>query len=821
MRSPWVVLVASLLLGSVVLIAVALLGSEAPGDLRRDGAERRSSASDVVPPSFDEAEHAAEREVADTDAGVDTDAAVAGDEPASSDPSLARVEVTLVREGTDEPVPGCDVWLRPKETGKAYRGTTDADGRAIVEVPAGTLWWVSGGPGEGILQWRRELEVSLAAGAVVPLQLDVPAGDWIEGRVVDERGAPVPGALVRAERTWPAWFEPEVREARAGPDGAFRVGPFDGRVGLTASGPGRVARHAVGVDFTFGPPELVELQIVPPEVLRVRVLGPAGAVAGAAVELRGVGRDEAGRWIPAPRPASGTTDASGLAALSVVDGRYEVEVTADGLRPWSGTHAPGAEDLVVRLDRGAALRGVVRGGDGAAVAGARVRLFAEGTSDVPDRWTDEDGRFAVDGLAPTEEASLDVRAPGYRPYERALRLGAGENVGDVVLEACTPVTGLVLDEEGEPAVEVQVALDDDASPFDVPLVDALTDDEGRFMLSILPPGETFFVAARQHFWETPWIRSPTVEVRPGADVTLRLDSRSFRGVAFVGTVRDALSGEPVEAFEVTYFLSRSGTGHRYHHGRFERAGYPAGEPIEIVVEAPDHARHVVPERTYAAGDHLLDVRLVPRREVRFRLLLPNREPALDARLAVRDRDGEWVSQRTATFSAARWLEPDGDGIVAALDVPGGPCSVVVASYRNGPERSRAFDFTAPSDGVVEWVVDPVRWVERTFVVHGGDAVATAISTAELAERLASGTAWAIDGPVRVTARRDVSNAGEEPRWWPVASAEGEATTVPIRLPADPLRLDVAADGYETATIELLRPDGAEPIRVVLTRDDGG
>ncbi|MFG0315940.1 MAG: carboxypeptidase regulatory-like domain-containing protein [Planctomycetota bacterium JB042] len=821
MRNPWVVLVASLLIGSVVLIAVALLGSEVPGDLRRDGAERRSSASDVGAPSLDGAEHAAEREVAESGAGVDTDVAAAGNQSGSSDPSLARVEVALVREGTDEPVPECDVWLRPKETGEAYRGTTDADGRAVVELPAGTLWWVSGGPGEGIPQWRRELEVSLTAGAVVPLRLEVPAGDRIEGCVVDERGEPVPGAIVRAERTWPTWFEPEVREVTAGTDGAFRVGPFDGRVGLTASGPGRVSRHAVGVDFTLGPPDLVELRIVPPEDVRVRVLGPGGAVAGASVELRGTGRSEGGRWIPAPRPASGTTDASGLVVLSVVAERYEVEVTADGFRPWSGTHAPGAEDLVVRLDRGAALRGVVRSGDGTAVAGARVRLVAEGTSDVPDRWTDGDGRFSVDGLAPTEEASLEVRAPGYHPHERALRLGAGENVADVVLEACVPVTGLVLDEEGMPAVEVQVALDDDASPFDVPLVDALTDEEGRFVLSILPPGETFFVAARQHFWETPWVRSAAVEVRPGADVTLRLDSRSFRGVAFVGTVRDALSGEPVETFEVTYFLSRGGTGHRYHHGRFERAGYPAGEPIRIVVEAPDHARHVVSERAYAAGDHHLDVRLVPRREVRFRLVRPDRAPALDARLGVRDREGEWVSQRTATFSAARWLEPDGDGLVVALDVPGGPCSVVVAPYRNGPERSRAFDFTVPPDAVVEWVVDPVRWVERTIVVHGGAAAATTISAAELEERLASGTAWAIDGPVRVTARRDVSTAGEEPRWGPVVSAEGEATAVPIRLPAAPLRLDVGADGHETATIDLPRPDGAEPIRVVLKRDDGG
>lgn len=220
--------------------------------------------------------------------------------------------------------------------------------------------------------------------------------------------------------------------------GAFRFGGIEpaGVLAVTAAAPGVAPARVVGI--RLGEREVRRLDTLwldEPVRADVRVVGPDGSpVAGASVEAyRARERIERQDWdAVAPVPeATQPTDPAGHArfeALSVGNWTFRAvhpDFAPAGAGPRPVLRGGVSFDLVVRLDRGNELTGVVTGADGRPLAGAMVVALPPVEADllmVPkpldplrvETTTDAAGRYAFKALA-TGEHSLAVVLPGTLP----------------------------------------------------------------------------------------------------------------------------------------------------------------------------------------------------------------------------------------------------------------------------------------------------------------------------------------------------------------------------------------------------------------------
>ena len=151
---------------------------------------------------------------------------------------------------------------------------------------------------------------------------------------------------------------------------------------------------------------------------------------------------------------------------------------------------------------------VVDGSTGAAVAGAIVALLVDGDEhkDSFNRraLTDDKGRFVFDGLAPNDRFTIGASKPGYLDggfgdgpgaSGGPVALREGEWRRDVRVKIWRPasVSGRVLDERGEPEVDVFVRVIRKVHLLGHDQLVAgtvtTTDDRGQYRLANLPPGD--------------------------------------------------------------------------------------------------------------------------------------------------------------------------------------------------------------------------------------------------------------------------------------------------------------------------------------------
>lgn len=268
-------------------------------------------------------------------------------------------------------------------------------------------------------------------------QESTEASEVLAGRVVDESGAAIAGAGVRAEPPRGTRLPgaessgAPVAEALTDADGRFlleRLPP--GRYDVSAGILGRVSTTASGVEA--GRRDVV-LTLARGARLTGRVRDERGApVASFQLELqhhRGPLEREPGATLTVVDP-EGRFTVEGLAP-----GTYTLRVAAQGLAP-SATQvdvAPGALEVgpvEVTLSLGARLEGqVVKAGGGGPIAGARVQvedgLYGGTLATVFDAMADASGRFTVDGLAPgTVSLSVSARGHDTRIVDR-VRVGQG------------------------------------------------------------------------------------------------------------------------------------------------------------------------------------------------------------------------------------------------------------------------------------------------------------------------------------------------------------------------------------------------------------
>lgn len=333
----------------------------------------------------------------------------------------------------------------------------------------------------------RSLETSFAE---LPARLQLPAGGVVAGRVEDEKGKPVPGAMVTALFRLPSSNQAVQRAATVGPDGSFRLGGLPlGRVMLTVGSPGCLPQRRE-VELAKGPRADLALVLHRGRPVTLKVLDPEGApLAGTVAELL-------------PGVEAATSAADGMLRLPAVPAsQTTVVVRCEGYLPRRVAIPERLEGpLSVTLQPAAGLRArFVFADTGEPVEGGRVE------------WTREDGERAsveaqdlpMDGLLQVQDRQpgvwgLKVFPEGGSPINLPhLALAAGQtlDLGAIEVSRGLAIAGTVFDDlTGAPleGAAVTVLLPSPQGPRFAALQQewkrAVTDAEGRFLLAGLNPG---------------------------------------------------------------------------------------------------------------------------------------------------------------------------------------------------------------------------------------------------------------------------------------------------------------------------------------------
>lgn len=446
------------------------------------------------------------------------------------------------------PVRGDTRWRGPRpprlpgEDAAEPAGTTDADGRFVVEH---------------LLPGRYDLLVAAAGHA--PLRVpgvEVPEppedgdlgtvylepGAEIAGRVVDANGRPLAGVKVRryprdALSGLPPLPGPEEHAAlTTGDDGRFAIRdlPAGSSSDLMFDAPGYTQETVSGVAAPTERPLLVELAAAATVAGRV-VDGFGEGLAGITVQAMPDEAGPRGRRRFDARVAVDRTDEDGLFEIeNVPPGAVRLSASGGGFRPGEATGlelSPGErhDGVRIELERGGTLTGSVLAPDGRPLPDATVRVSPNLVWGGIEGRTDGDGRYRLPGLP---EGVLQVRAdhPDFVAAVREITAGDGEIQLDLQLGSGHRVGGRVVDDGGSPIAGARVMLGGQANRN--LLRPARTRADGRFEIDGVAPGWWRISASKEG-----WVQAeeaPRIEVDgPVSGVELRLTA----GAAVVGHVR--------------------------------------------------------------------------------------------------------------------------------------------------------------------------------------------------------------------------------------------------------------------------------------------
>lgn len=406
----------------------------------------------------------------------------------------------------------------------------------------------------------------------------------IEGRVVDDRGAPVPSAAVDV-RCWRG----EWRTLQTDAEGRFAIPVMDEATVVVASAPGWAPSGAALGERTMS----VTLRLGRPRAVTGEVLAPDGGPAeGVTLKLMAVepqqGRDRRNQWVYLPERLTDplTTRTDGL-------GRYRIDGAPAGKvflwlndpRYLPNSIEVGAGPGNAQMMPGCRIRGRIPGA-GPDAAGARVSTYSLDTAGEQGRSAMEaDGSFLLPSLPPGEywvQAELPPAA-GKCTVGARVHVTAEKPEAEVEL-ALRPggfVSGKVVDAATRaPRAGVRVGIIEPGLPPGPNIIrEVTTAEDGGFRLCALPGRCTLTV------WDDAALerRTTPVDVREGQEATVDLTIHT--GPSVSGHVVDA-DGRPAADVVVR---ARVWAGSRGHlavtggDGSFRIGGLP--EQCEVALEA--------------------------------------------------------------------------------------------------------------------------------------------------------------------------------------------------------------------------------------------
>ena len=379
-----------------------------------------------------------------------------------------------------------------------------------------------------------------------PVTLRMRKGGSVEVVVTARAGgAPVRGAEVELRSTL-------VWKATTNADGVATlrgVGPVWAPLAARAAG---FAPAAIMVGTSGNPaaPERVAIALANGAALSGRVVDEAGKpVRGARVMA-----SSASEPLPVfdPRRDSVVAGADGKFTIPAVSaGTWRVTAT-------HGEHAPATSEPIVVdgrtargdvelvLAAGAVVRGVVKDPAGQPVAGADVRVVAQGFVHWRAKrqaFTDGEGRFAIAGLARRAVDVVAQHESGSSAIAAADLAAKREHDVELVLDIGGTIAGTVVDTQGQPIGDAQVIAEPvwsgntvDRAAWSVRGVQqTVTDQGGAFRFAGLPDGTYRVRAARPGASEATLSLSAGAVAKPNGDpikLVLAAEGRVVGKLAF-------------------------------------------------------------------------------------------------------------------------------------------------------------------------------------------------------------------------------------------------------------------------------------------------
>lgn len=341
-----------------------------------------------------------------------------------------EIALLVVDKLTTVGIPGVEVQIDCEDTAgrvlESGQGITDAQGRlslfftcasiqAHVTIRPGSSQYAAGPRSafgwvkpRALIEWTYSLE---------------PLRGVMRGTVLDEADHPVPGAFVDAWRNGDELnsARPDI-SVQSDQDGRFEITQIrqeGDRVTLAPRATGRYSTRRFVVDDRFPIEALVEgveLTLSSGRPFSVRVVDERGQpIKGARVAIwPGSGSDnfelrEDGQYHGRHQFNRITNAEGGIAPVMIGYEVWQVNVSHPAFKERDTTLVPDAESLLVMLEPGRVVRGVLHGVDG--MPAPRIAVVVEGPAGTEEARTDEQGAFLT-------------RAPG--------------DVGDEVRILCLP-----------------------------------------------------------------------------------------------------------------------------------------------------------------------------------------------------------------------------------------------------------------------------------------------------------------------------------------------------------------------------------------------